>query len=45
MCCNILQDTSSEEAQRQYMEIVRSWAGYGSTLFEVEVTRFDLSSV
>ena len=26
-----------EEAQKQYMEILRSWPGYGSTLFDVEV--------
>lgn len=26
-----------EQAQKQYMEILRSWPGYGSTLFDVEV--------
>ena len=26
-----------EEAQKKYMEILRSWPGYGSTLFGVEV--------
>ncbi|PFX28678.1 Unconventional myosin-X [Stylophora pistillata] len=25
-----------EQAQKQYMEILRSWPGYGSTLFDVE---------
>lgn len=27
-----------EQAQKQYMEILRSWPGYGSTLFDVEVS-------
>ena len=32
-----------EEAQKQYMEILRSWPGYGSTLFDVEVRNLTLS--
>ena len=33
-----------EEAQKQYMEILRSWPGYGSTLFDVEVRKPSLSA-
>ena len=33
-----------EEAQKQYMEILRSWPGYGSTLFDVEVRNPTLSA-
>ena len=31
------QGKDQEQAQKQYMEILRSWPGYGSTLFDVEV--------
>ena len=31
------QGRDQEQAQKQYMEILRSWPGYGSTLFDVEV--------
>ena len=31
------QGMDQEQAQKQYMEILRSWPGYGSTLFDVEV--------
>ena len=33
-----------EEAQKQYVEILRGWPGYGSTLFDVEVRNPTLSA-
>lgn len=41
----ILQSMDQEEAQKQYMEILRSWPGYGSTLFDVEVSNAILSAL
>lgn len=38
------QGMDQEEAQKQYMEILRSWPGYGSTLFDVEVRNAILSA-
>ena len=35
--CVDCQGMDQEQAQKQYMEILRSWPGYGSTLFDVEV--------
>ncbi|XP_073237058.1 unconventional myosin-X-like isoform X2 [Porites lutea] len=32
-----------EQAQKQYMEILRSWPGYGSTLFDVETKDLNLN--
>lgn len=39
------QGMEQEEAQKQYMEILRSWPGYGSTLFDVEVCNAILSAL
>ena len=33
----VYQGMDQEQSQKQYMEILRSWPGYGSTLFDVEV--------
>ena len=30
---------SSEEAQEEYMKIVKGWAGFGATMFDVVVSR------
>ena len=32
------QGFSSEEAQEEYMQIVKGWAGFGATMFDVTVS-------
>ena len=41
----VYQSMDQEQAQKQYMEILRSWPGYGSTLFDVEVCNAIISSL
>jgi len=36
--CLIIQGMSAEEAQEEYMKILKLWSGYGTTLFNVTVS-------
>lgn len=36
---------SSEEAQEEYMKIVKGWAGFGATMFDVVVSKCYLFNI